>query len=186
MSESPQDIEKRLEEADKFLEILSEAEFPARASRSVQARWLKKLDEKADIGASMLYGEDEREAHAQRAISAERAIAILRRYETELVKTQIEGPVWTIAKTVGNFYGVGIVRGVLNIISHWREIWESKDFWFEMMKRLIVMTSIATIKKNLKAAAAVRDDFVGVAKAAAWPQRGGTRHVRRKRSRKWA
>jgi len=187
MADSPEEIEKRLKEAEDFLERISEFDLPPKADAAARKKWEASLDARVNLGLSLIYQDDARARDRQRAITATRALAILRNAETELVMSQIAGPLVTAVETFGNFYGLGIVKGSVQVLRNWEEIWDSKTFWFTLLMKLVVITSVNKIKGNLLAAQKIRDKWTEKARKSALPQRNDlTRHVRVKRSRKWA
>jgi len=192
LSGSPEDIRRKLEEAEQLFEQLEKVELPDGVKDHAGKKWRLKLEGLAIKGADSTYDEDEQAYDETRVMSYDAALELLSDFEDAIIFANVASPLATagdaVLAEIENAQKV--LEGAYKLLSEIISMFKKGFSWDEVLKvlwgaltRFVVVWTASTMKKSTQMNLALARAWILKARAKAFPQANKGRRLRRKRSR---
>lgn len=189
---TPDEILKKLEQAEKLFDELEKIELPDGVKDKAAQKWALKLESLAIKGSESTYDEEEQAYDETRVMSYSDALYLLGELEDAISWANVASPLAlagdAVLAEIEN--AAKILEGAYKFLSEvltlfkkgfsWSEV--GRILWASLTRFLIVWTA-STMKKNTQMNLAIGKAYILKARAKAFPQPMKGRHLRRKRSR---
>lgn len=189
---TPDEILKKLEQAEQLFDELEKIELPDGVKDKAQQKWALKLESLAIKGSESTYDEEEQAYDETRVMSYSDALDLLGELEDAISWANVASPLAlagdAVLAEIEN--AAKILEGVYKFASEVLQLFRKGFSWSEVgrilwasLTRFLIVWTASTMKKNTQMNLAIGKAYILKARAKAFPQAPSGRRLRRKRSR---
>jgi hypothetical protein len=192
LSGTPDEILKKLEQAEELFDKLEKLEIPDGVKDKAKEKWAVKLESLAIKGSESSYDEKEQDYDATRVMRYNDALFLLGELEDAIVWVNTATPLAlagdAVLAQIEN--AEKILEGIYKFASEILKLFQKGFSWSQVatilwnsLTRFIIVWTVSTMKKNTEMNLSLVKTYIVKARAKAFPQAFAGRRLRRKRSR---